>query len=106
MGVICDPRIPPPSWKTPAFLPSQRAERFVTTRAGEEIGKNAGKNQPDKIWYAAIPLRAERSVFELLLGIGKELGLFPEELVPGKDAAGDEQSRRHPSGDPDPVPPF
>ena len=66
-----------------AFFPNH-AKRFIAAGARHQVRKNARQHHPQIIWNAAIPLGAERAVFEMLLFVREDFFFFMEEFCPRK----------------------
>ena len=65
-----------------AFLPNQ-PKRFIAARAGEKIGKDARKHEPDPIRNAACCLGADAPVLEALAFVSPlRFRFLSEEFVP------------------------
>jgi hypothetical protein len=74
-----------------AFLP-HHAKRFVAARAGHQVGKNAGQNQPEIIWNTAISFGAKRAVLEMFFLVREHFLFFAEKFRPGEPGAERDQN--------------
>src|SRR6266436_4081608 len=76
------------------------AKRFVAAWPRHQVGKNTWQNEPEIIRNAAIALRAERTVFKMLLFVREDFLFFAEKFLPGKPTPECDQGRDRNRGDP------